>query len=109
MHISHPGVQSKAHTGFSDISRRAHPFASSPWGTEGTPMLTILDAIRDKALFAPWFRDPSTWRAWFAFLSALFALPMDTEGRGPVSPPHKPVRAAQRLGRRSCEIFRAAM
>ena len=44
-------------------------------------MLTILDTIRDPALVAPWFRDPSTWRAWFAFLAALFALPMDAEAQ----------------------------
>ena len=43
-------------------------------------MLTILEAIRDPQLFAPWFKDPATWRAWFAFLAALFALPMDAEG-----------------------------
>jgi len=42
-------------------------------------VLTILDAIRDPALFGPWFRDPSTWRAWFSFLAALFALEMDAE------------------------------
>jgi hypothetical protein len=39
--------------------------------------VTILDAVRDPKLFAPWFRDPSTWRAWFAFLATLFALPTD--------------------------------
>jgi hypothetical protein len=63
-------------------------------------MLTILDAIRDPALFAPWFRDPSTWLAWFAFLAALFALPMDAEALAlyqhhtqrrepPKEPPHE--------------------
>ena len=38
--------------------------------------LSILAAIADKKLFAPWFRDPATWAAWQAFLAALFALPM---------------------------------
>jgi len=42
-------------------------------------MLTIIDAIRDPSLFAGWFRDPATWRAWFAFLAALFALEMSEE------------------------------
>lgn len=42
-------------------------------------MLIILDPIRDNALFAPWFRDPSTWRAGFAFLAAFSGLPMDPE------------------------------
>ena len=41
--------------------------------------VTILDAAADKNLFAPWFKDRETWRAWFSFLSALFALPMTPE------------------------------
>ena len=39
-------------------------------------MTTILKAVRDPNLFAPWFKDRVTWTAWFAFLAALFALPM---------------------------------
>jgi N-acyl-D-aspartate/D-glutamate deacylase len=35
---------------------------------------SILDAIGDKRLFGSAFKDPSTWRAWAAFLAALFAL-----------------------------------
>src|SRR5262249_8992512 len=38
--------------------------------------MNILEAIDDPNLFAPWFRDSSTWSAWRAFLAALFALPM---------------------------------
>lgn len=38
--------------------------------------LTILDACRDPALFAPWF-ERGDWSAWFTFLAALFGLPMD--------------------------------
>jgi hypothetical protein len=41
--------------------------------------VTILDAIADRHLFAPWFRDRETWAAWFAFLAALFALPMTAD------------------------------
>lgn len=37
---------------------------------------TILDLCDDPAVFAPWFRDKDTWRAWRAFLSALFGLSM---------------------------------
>jgi hypothetical protein len=38
---------------------------------------TILRAIWDPKLFKPWFKgDPKGWQAWFAFLRALFALPM---------------------------------
>ena len=37
---------------------------------------SILSAIKDKNLFGPWFKDRDSWSAWFAFLAALFALPM---------------------------------
>ena len=40
--------------------------------------MNILQAKDDPALFAPHFRG-DTWRAWWAFLAALFALPMDDE------------------------------
>jgi len=43
------------------------------------PSGTILDACDDPTLFARWFRDPETWRAWFTFLRALFGLPMSAE------------------------------
>jgi phage terminase large subunit-like protein len=36
--------------------------------------VTILDAIGDARLFAPWFRDRTSWQAWFAFLQVLFGL-----------------------------------
>jgi hypothetical protein len=45
--------------------------------TPSTP--TLLDCINDPHLFAPWFRDPSAWQAWFAFIAALFALPMTAD------------------------------
>ena len=38
--------------------------------------VTIFDTIRDKRLFGPWFKDETTWQAWFAFLAALFGRPM---------------------------------
>lgn len=44
------------------------------------PSVNILDACHDHTLFARWFRDEATWRAWFVFLKALFGLPMDEEG-----------------------------
>jgi len=43
------------------------------------PNVTLLDACRDPALFAPWFKHSETWAAWFSFLSALFGLPMTPE------------------------------
>jgi hypothetical protein len=42
-------------------------------------VISILDACRDANLFKPWFRDRQSWFAWFAFLAALFALPMTEE------------------------------
>jgi hypothetical protein len=40
---------------------------------------TLLDAVRDRNLFASWFKNEATWRSWFAFITALFALPMTDE------------------------------
>jgi len=41
--------------------------------------MTLLEAVRDPALFAPFFRDHTSWRAWKAFLAALFGLPLTDE------------------------------
>ena len=41
--------------------------------------MTIIDAIRDPALFGPFFRDLASWRPWIAALKAIFGLPMDDE------------------------------
>lgn len=41
--------------------------------------LTLLDAIDDPALFRSFFKDPSSWAAWFAFIAAAFGLPMTPE------------------------------
>jgi hypothetical protein len=38
--------------------------------------VTLLDAMDDPNLFAPWFKKRGMWAAWRAFISALFALPM---------------------------------
>jgi hypothetical protein len=37
--------------------------------------MNILDAVKDRNLFANWFRGDS-WNSWHTFLAALFALPM---------------------------------
>lgn len=41
--------------------------------------MNILDALADDNLFRPWFRGRDTFAAWFAFIAALFALPMTDE------------------------------
>jgi hypothetical protein len=43
------------------------------------PAMSIIEACGDPELFAPWFRDRATWRAWFSFLRALFGLPMSAD------------------------------
>ena len=40
---------------------------------------TILDAVRDPRIFGRWFKNSESWQAWFAFLAALFGLPMTPE------------------------------
>jgi hypothetical protein len=37
--------------------------------------MTIIRAIQDPNLFAPWFTGPS-WANWIVFLKVLFALPL---------------------------------
>jgi hypothetical protein len=79
--------------------------------------LTIIDAVRDSKLFAPWFRDQSTWAAWFAFLAALFALPMTTgelaiyrERTGRTEPPiNRATEAWLACGRRAGKSFVLAL
>jgi len=44
------------------------------------PVLSILDAMADPALFAPWFAPESSWQAWRAFLAAPFGLPLSEAG-----------------------------
>jgi hypothetical protein len=62
--------------------------------------VTILDTLADEALFAGSF-PVSTWSAWFAFLSALYGLPLDGEGletfrrhTGRSAAPSEPAREA---------------
>ncbi len=79
--------------------------------------MTILDTIRDPHLFGPWFRDAESWRAWLAFLRALFALPMDevdmqiyTACTGRTASPSAPaVEAWMPIGRRGGKSFIVAL
>jgi hypothetical protein len=38
--------------------------------------ISLLQAIDDRNLFGPWFKDRTTWASWFVFLRALFGLPL---------------------------------
>jgi hypothetical protein len=80
------------------------------------PAPSILDVISRPA-FAPWFGDGETWQAWFAFLAALFGLPMTPEQlaiyrecTGRQHPPTTPHRQAVLIcGRRSGKSFIMAL
>ena len=63
--------------------------------------MTILEALHDPHLFGPWFGDRTSWRAWEAFLAALFSLPMGADDAavyaqhtGRTAPPAAPSREA---------------
>ena len=79
--------------------------------------LNILQAIDDPAIFGPAFRTPDTWKAWRAFLLALFALPMDDEQlviyrecTSRAEPPADPVNEGWLIcGRRSGKSFTLAL
>jgi hypothetical protein len=78
---------------------------------------TILDAVGDRNLFAPWFKDKASWQAWFAFLRALFALPLTAEQlalyrdcTGRVAPPTSAATEGWLIcGRRSGKSFTLAL
>ena len=40
--------------------------------------IDIMQAINSRQVWGPWFRNRTTWEAWFAFLRAMFGLPMST-------------------------------
>jgi hypothetical protein len=78
---------------------------------------TILHAIDDPQLFAPWFKDCATWASWFTFLRALFALPLADhemalfrECTGRSEPPTSPATEGWLIcGRRSGKSFMLAL
>jgi hypothetical protein len=78
---------------------------------------TLLEAMADANLFAPWFRDPTSWAAWRSFIATLFALPLSAEElaiyqhcTGRRTPPTTPHREAWLVcGRRSGKSFMLAL
>lgn len=88
-------------------------------GAGKAPSITILQAMGDPNLFAPWFRR-GDWGRWRAFLAALFGLPMAEEkqriafeactGRDPAGiPPDGFSEAWAICGRRSGKSFITAL
>lgn len=80
-------------------------------------MIDILRAIDDPRVFAPAFRDRTSWQAWFAFLAALFGLPLTPDqlelyrqctGRE-LGPTSRAVEAWLVCGRRSGKSFILAL
>jgi hypothetical protein len=82
--------------------------------------VTILDAVNDKALFAPWFvgKKRQSFENWFTFLTVLFALgPLSpqqlavfTECTGRSVPPATPVNEVWlQIGRRGGKSFILAL
>jgi hypothetical protein len=79
--------------------------------------ITILDAIADLQLFGAHFKDRTTWASWFAFLAALFALPMTNEQlaiyakhTGRLTSPSEPLHEAWLIcGRRAGKSFILAL
>jgi hypothetical protein len=75
--------------------------------------MDLIQACQDRNLFAPWFRDESTWRSWFAFIRALFGLLMSeaelelfTRCTGRARPPTDSTSEAWLIcGRRSGKSF----
>src|SRR5262245_61606276 len=43
--------------------------------------MNILEAVSDPKVFGQHFRGGESWRAWRAFLAALFGLPLDAEAK----------------------------
>lgn len=79
--------------------------------------MNILEACEHEELFKPWFRNRSSYAAWFAFLAALFGLPMTDEQlaiyqkhTGRQEPPQEPQDEAWLvIGRRGGKSFIMAL
>src|SRR5262249_12632565 len=84
---------------------------------DGGRAMTLLEAMADANLFAPWFKDRATWASWRAFIAALFSLPMTPEQQlifevctGRQAPPTQPATEAWLIcGRRAGKSFILAL
>jgi len=80
--------------------------------------MNVIEAIQDRRLLGGVFKDPSTWKVWTVFLSALFNLPIEdpedlktfSECTGLTEQPKERVKeAAVICGRRSGKSFISAI
>ena len=79
--------------------------------------MNIIEAIHNKDLFKPCFRNLGTWGAWVTLLKALFALPMDEKDlslyrkcTGRKLPPERPFKEFWAIvGRRGGKSFISAV
>ena len=79
--------------------------------------MNIVEAIKDKNLFKPLFRDLTTWQPWIAALKAVFGLPMDDSEvslyktcTGREKSPQKPFKEVYLIvGRRGGKSFVSAV
>ena len=79
--------------------------------------MNLLEAIDDPRLFQPWLKDRETWRAWLAFIAALFAHKLDEDAAtiyrdctGRTEAPAEPFREAWLvIGRRGGKSFVLAL
>jgi hypothetical protein len=78
--------------------------------------VNLLDAMDDPLLFKGWYKKPSQWKAWRAFIATLFALPMDAdqvaiyrECTQRTNPPTTPIKESWlAVGRRGGKSFALA-
>ena len=79
--------------------------------------MNIIETIEDPNLLGAIFKDKATWKSWFAYLKALFALPMDggefdlyRQCTGRQRPPEEQFQESYVIaGRRSGKSFMAAV
>jgi hypothetical protein len=60
------------------MSRSPAKRAGKPRPGSAAPV-SIIEATQHTDLFAKWFKDRETWKAWFVLLRAVFGLPLDEE------------------------------